>query len=383
MKGGTVYFDNAATTWPKPYLVREAVNRALTEYGANPGRSGYPMALAASRQVYRCRELAAEFFNLNNPSNVVFVQSCTMALNIVIKGLLKNGGRAVVSDMEHNAVMRPLHAISPGYPVYDVTRVFPGDTERTLESFSRCIRPSTRAIVCLHASNVFGVRLPVREIGMLARRHGLAMVVDAAQSAGVVPIDMQADCIDYLCVPGHKGLYGPMGIGMLLCGSDRFIPPLLEGGTGSFSASLRQPQDLPDRFESGTVNTPGILGLAAGIEFVKKQGIDEIAEREMRLISYIYSRLERMKNIRLYTPKPDFSWSAPVLSFNIEGRHSEEVADALSKKGIAVRAGLHCAPNAHRKFGTLDTGTVRVAPSAHTTMAEAGYLCGVIERMAG
>lgn len=204
MKNGriynTVYFDNAATTWPKPVQVREAVNRALTIYGANPGRSGYQMSLSTSGKIYRCRELAAEFFNLKDPSKVVFVQNCTMALNIVIKGLLKYGGRVVVSDLEHNAVMRPLYAISQKYPIYDVATVYPGDTKRTLESFEKCIRPDTRAIICLHSSNVFGICLPVREIGKLARKYGLVFVVDAAQSAGVAPIDMQEDCIDYLCV---------------------------------------------------------------------------------------------------------------------------------------------------------------------------------------
>jgi len=385
MKSGrlynTVYFDNAATTWPKPAQVREAVSRALTIYGANPGRSGYQMSLSTSAKVYRCRELAAEFFNLADPSKVVFVQNCTMALNIVIKGLLRFGGRVVVSDLEHNAVMRPLYAISPKNPVFDVAAVYPGDIKRTLESFEKCIRPDTRAIVCLHASNVFGVRLPIREIGKLARKYGLAFVVDAAQSAGVAPIDMQADCIDYLCVPGHKGLYGPMGIGMLLCNSERVLPTIFEGGTGSFSTDLQQPADLPDRYESGTVNTPGILGLAAGIEFIKTRGINTIAREEMELTAYIYNQLAEMDRVSLYTPKPDLSWSVPVLSFNIKGKNSEEVAEALSKKGIAVRAGLHCAPAAHRKYGTLNTGTVRIAPSVFTTIKDARYLCSVIREI--
>jgi len=385
MKSGrlynTVYFDNAATTWPKPAQVREAVSRALTIYGANPGRSGYQMSLSTSAKVYRCRELAAEFFNLADPSKVVFVQNCTMALNIVIKGLLRFGGRVVVSDLEHNAVMRPLYAISPKNSVFDVAAVYPGDIKRTLESFEKCIRPDTRAIVCLHASNVFGVRLPIREIGKLARKYGLAFVVDAAQSAGVAPIDMQADCIDYLCVPGHKGLYGPMGIGMLLCNSERVLPTIFEGGTGSFSTDLQQPADLPDRYESGTVNTPGILGLAAGIESIKTRGINTIAREEMELTAYIYNQLAEMDRVSLYTPKPDLSWSVPVLSFNIKGKNSEEVAEALSKKGIAVRAGLHCAPAAHRKYGTLNTGTVRIAPSVFTTIKDARYLCSVIREI--
>jgi cysteine desulfurase family protein len=374
----TIYFDNAATTWPKPSSVKNAVQKALTVYGANPGRSGYQMGLAASREIYRCREAAAGFFNLDNPSNVIFVQNCTTALNIVIKGLLKNGGRVIVSDLEHNAVMRPLHAISGHYNAYDAARVSPGDIGETVESFRRCIRPDTKAIICLHASNVFGTRLPIREIGMLAHQYGLKFVVDGAQSAGVLPIDMKADYIDYLCVPGHKGLYGPMGIGMLLCGCDQLLPSLIEGGTGSLSLELEQPEELPDRFESGTLNTAGICGLLAGIEFVKRNGIDRISEQEIHHMKFIYKNLEGMKGVILYTPCPDISYSAPVLAFNLEGRNSEETAMALSKKGIAVRAGLQCAPCAHWRFHTIDTGVVRLAPSVFTTSKDAQYVCRAI-----
>lgn len=374
----TVYFDNAATTWPKPLVVRKAVQKALTDYGANPGRSGYKMGLAASREIYRCRETAAEFFNLKNPSNVAFVQNCTLALNIVIKGLLRNGGHVIVSDLEHNAVMRPLYAISNYLTTYSTAGISPENTDETVEFFRRCIRPDTKAIICLHASNVFGTRIPIREIGRLARRHGIKFVVDAAQSAGVLPIDMQADCIDYLCVPGHKGLYGPMGIGMLLCGSEQLLPPFIEGGTGSYSIEFGQPSELPDRFESGTLNTAGICGLLAGMEFVKGIGIRQICEQETAHMRYIYNQLRDMKGISLYTPCPDISRSAPVLSFNIEGRNSEETAEALSRKGIAVRAGLHCAPCAHRCFNTISTGTVRLAPSVFTTEREARYVCRVI-----
>lgn len=374
----TVYFDNSATTWPKPRQVIKAVNLALTECGANPGRSGYSMGLAASKEIYRCREKAAEFFNIDNPANVVFVQSCTIALNIVLKGLLKDGGRVVVSDLEHNAVMRPLSSLCSRNSVYDTAAVVPGNTSKTVESFRRCIRADTRAIVCLHASNVFGIRLPIREIGMLARQYGIKFIVDGAQSAGVLPIDMKADCIDYLCVPGHKGLYGPMGIGMLLCNCDCCLPPLYEGGTGSFSSKLFQPQELPDRFESGTLNTSGIFGLRAGMEFVKNRGIREIAEHEIRCVRYIYQRLKDMKGVILYTEYPCLDDYSPVLSFNIEGRQSEDVAEALSRRGIAVRAGLHCAPSAHRRFDTMSSGTVRISPSAFTTIKEAQYLCGAI-----
>ena len=373
-----IYLDNAATTWPKPAVVRGAVQQAMTIYGANPGRSGHSMGLAASEAVYRCREALAEFFHLENPANVVFVQNCTMALNIVLKGLLKDGGRIVVSDLEHNAVMRPLHALSPASPVYDVAVVTPGDIPATVSAFERCITPETRGIVCMHASNVFGTRLPIREIGAMAHRHHLPFVVDGAQSAGLFPIDMQKDSIDFLCIPGHKGLYGPMGIGALLCNSDRALPSFAEGGTGSQSLELLQPEELPDHLESGTLNTLGICGLKAGLDFVRAQGQEELLYRETRMMASFYDCLANIPGVELYTPRPSVETSAPVLSVNLAGRRSEEVAQALSQRGIACRAGLHCAPSAHRHFGTLETGTVRFAPSAFTTKAELERVCRAV-----
>lgn len=375
-----IYLDNAATTWPKPKTVIDAVQKALVEYGANPGRSGHKMSLAASKAVFECRESAAEFFGLENPAGVVFVQNCTLALNIVLKGILKGGGRVIVSDLEHNAVMRPLTALSGNYPIYDVAEVTPGDSQATVEAFRRMIRPDTKAIVCMHASNVFGVRLPIRELGALAHRYGLLFVVDGAQSAGVLPIDMQEDNIDYLCLPGHKGLYGPMGTGMLLCNYDGLLPTFIEGGTGSQSLLLTQPEELPDRFESGTVNTPGICGLGAGIAFVKKHGVQEIAQHETELTARAYRRLKEMKKVLLYTPVPDLKYATPVLALNIEGVPSEEAAETLSRNDIAVRAGLHCAPFAHRHFGTLDNGAIRLSPSAFTTKQDIDSLCGVIRK---
>lgn len=376
----TIYFDNAATTWPKPHAVREAMRRAMTIYGANPGRSGYSMGMATSEAVYRCREAAAEFFHMNNPANVVFVQNCTLALNIVLKGVLRHGGRVIVSDLEHNAVMRPLHAISPFMPVYDSAKVTPGDTQATVEAFRRCIKPGTRAICCLHASNVFGVRLPIRELGELAHQHGLLFIVDGAQTAGVLPIDMQRDNIDFLCVPGHKSLYGPMGIGMLLCNTDVLLPSLYEGGTGSRSAELDQPDELPDRLESGTPNVVGICGLNAGMNFVKEKGIEEIAGEENERMARVYRYLEGHRGIELYTPSPDLSYAAPIVAMNITGRISEDTAQALSRSGIAVRAGLHCAPSAHRRFNTINTGVVRLSPSVFTTEQDVDRFCRAIRR---
>lgn len=378
----TNYWDNAATTWPKPAPVTEAVNRALVHFGANPGRGGHAMGMAASQEIYRCRETAARFFHLDNPGAVVFTLNCTMALNMAIKGLLRTSGRVVVSDLEHNAVMRPLHALSPGRPIYDVAPVTPGDDDATVEAFRRCITPFTRAIVCTHASNVFGVRLPIRRLGALAREHGVAFVVDAAQTAGILPIDMEADNIDFLCVAGHKGLYGPMGTGMLLCSGRFELPSFIEGGTGSQSIQLDQPDELPDRLESGTPNMAGICGLRAGMEWVQARGLKAIHAQEMRHVQMLYEEFSHIPGVVLYTAFPQEDWCVPVLSMNIAGCPSVEVGDALNRYGIAVRAGLHCAPAAHRKFGTLPTGTVRFAPSVFTTRQESSQVCAAVRRCA-
>ena len=377
-----IYLDNAATTWPKPPCVTEAVVSALKKYGANPGRGGHTMSMAASREVFLCRETAARMFNLEDPSGVVFVLNCTMALNIALKGILAGGGRVTVSDLEHNAVMRPLYALSPGNPIYDVAHVVAGNDDATVENFRRTLSSDTKAIVCTHASNVFGIRLPIRRLGALAREKGLLFVVDGAQTAGVLPIDMQEDNIDFLCLAGHKGLYGPMGTGMLLCSGRFSLPPFIEGGTGSQSLLLEQPEDLPDRLESGTPNTPGICGLRAGMELVLSRSPQRIARQESALMCRLYRRVKEVPRIRLYTGMPELERSAPVLSLNVEGYGSEKTAALLNRQGIAVRAGLHCAPCAHQHYGTLPGGTVRFAPSLFTTEAEIDRVGDVLEQLA-
>ena len=345
------------------------MSRALTRYGANPGRGGHTMGMAASREVYRCRETAAEFFHLDNPGQVVFTLNCTMAMNMALKGILRTSGRVVVSDLEHNAVMRPLHVLSPGRPIYDVAQVTPGDDDQTVEAFRRCITPFTRAIVCTHASNVFGVQLPIRRLGELAREHDLLFVVDAAQTAGVLPLDMEADHIDFLCVAGHKGLYGPQGTGVLLCGKDVPVRTLLEGGTGSISIQQEMPDFLPDRLEAGTHNMPGIAGLLAGVRFVRQLGPEAICAGERQLTFQAAEGLRRLPGLQVFA-LPDLAAQAGVLSIVPEHMDAEALGAALADRGIAVRAGLHCAPLAHRTAGTLDTGTVRLSFSHWNTREE-------------
>ena len=364
-----IYLDNAATTYPKPASVRKAVSYALEKYGANPGRAGHSMSIAASEEIYRCRSAAADFFHAPGPECVAFTLNCTHAVNYVLKGMLSPGDHAVTSCLEHNAVMRPLRALAGRGVESTAAEVVPGDDDATVEAFRRAIRRNTKLIVCTHASNVWGIRLPVERIARLGRAYGIPTAVDCAQSAGVLPVSMQEGPA-FLCIAGHKGLYGPMGTGMLIAENGSALPTLIEGGTGTNSAQLEQPSEMPERMESGTQNMPGIAGLRAGIEFVKKRGTDEIFRHEITLVQSLYDRLSRMKGIRLYAARPDFLHFAPVLSFNVGDVPSEVIGRELGERGVAVRAGLHCAPAAHRFMGTLEQGAVRVCPSAFSNMNE-------------
>ncbi|WP_411676992.1 aminotransferase class V-fold PLP-dependent enzyme [Caproicibacter sp.] len=373
-----IYLDNAATTYPKPNSVSSATALALRKYGANPGRAGHNMSIAAAEEIYRCRTAAADFFRAPDPECVAFTLNCTHALNYVLKGLLKPGDHAVTSCLEHNAVSRPLHALSEAGVEVSVAQVYPGDNDATVDSFRRAIRSNTRLIVCTHASNVWGIRLPVERLAALGHEYRIQIAVDCAQSAGVLPIDMADSGIDYLCIAGHKGLYGPMGTGLLITANGSGLSTLIEGGTGTNSAQEEQPDGMPERMESGTQNMPGIAGLRAGIEFVKARGTDRIFQHEMTLTRHLYERLAGMKNIRLYTDEPTPRYFAPVLSFNVGDLPSEIVGRKLNEHGIAVRTGLHCAPAAHRFFGTLEQGAVRVCPSVFTRRQEIDRLVQVL-----
>jgi cysteine desulfurase family protein len=365
-----IYLDNAATTYPKPVSVINAVNNALKNYGANPGRAGHNMSLAAAEEIYRCRNAAAEFFRAPGPECVAFTLNCTHSINYVLKGILKPGDHVVTSCLEHNAVMRPLQALSEQDITYSKAKVFLGDNDATVNSFRKEINENTALIVCTHASNVFGIRLPIERIAALGHEYGIPIVIDCAQSAGILPISMAESGFDYLCVAGHKGLYGPMGTGILITPNGSIIKTIIEGGTGTSSALLEQPQTMPERMESGTQNMPGIAGIHAGIEFVKSRSADLIYKHEMELIQYLYQNLSRMKKVKLYTPEPVAPYFVPVLSFNVDDQPSEVIAQKLNQQGIAVRAGLQCAPVAHEFMGTLEQGAVRVCPSVFSNMNE-------------
>lgn len=357
-----IYLDNAATTGKKPGSVIRAVNLALNEYCANPGRSGHRLSEKTALAVYSAREKAAQMFGAPGAECVVFTAGCTHSINMVLKGVLRPEDHVIVSSLEHNAVIRPLHRMGVSY---DTAQVSLTDDDQTVENFRRLIRPQTKMIFVTGASNVLGKALPVGRLGQLCREHGLLFGVDAAQSAGIEPIDMARDQINYLCIAPHKGLYAPMGVGILIAARPIAFT-LIEGGTGTDSISPLQPEALPERLESGTVNVPGILGTAAGIDFVARTGVQNIRRHELRLIQKAHRRLERIEGVRLYTPIPGDTGWAPVLSFNIDGLSSFDTARILETGGVAVRAGLHCAPSAHRQIGTLETGTVRVCPSVFT-----------------
>lgn len=376
-----IYLDNAATTYPKPREVRQAVADAIRRFGANPGRAGHTMAMDSSEEMYRCRSDAAEFFHAPGPECVAFTLNCTNAVNYVLKGLLKPGDHAVVSCLEHNAVMRPLHALGNSGVTWTEVQVTPGDNDATVAAFRSALRENTKLVMCTHASNVWGTRLPVERIAALARQYGIPTAVDCAQSAGLLPIDMADSGIDYLCIAGHKGLYGPMGTGMLITPHGSELTTLVEGGTGTESLLQEQPSGMPERLESGTQNMPGIAGLRAGIGFVRRVGRERIFDHEMSLLRSLYRRLAAMDGVLLYTSLPNPKYDAPVLSFNLRGMQSEDVGRELNRYGIAARAGLHCAPSAHRFMGTLETGAVRVCPSAFSVPSDMDALVWALQRI--
>ncbi len=364
-----IYLDNAATTFPKPLQVRAACNKAF-DYCANPGRSGHRLSIKASETIYDCREKISTLFDFDKPENIILTGGCTQSLNTVIKGVLKKGDHVVISSLEHNSVVRPVQKLKDtGIITYSIAEVFENDADATLDSFRKAINNNTKLVICTHASNVFGVVLPISRIGALAHFYGALMCVDVAQSAGVLSLSLKDETnIDYICAPGHKGLYGPMGTGFLIINSDTIPDSLFEGGTGSGSHILSQPEMLPDKFESGTLNLNGFAGLSAGIDFVLKKGINTIYEYELDLVRLLYNKLSQINDIELYTNLPSYNTHVPLISFNIKDIPCENVAKVLDDKfSVAVRAGLHCSPLAHRSFHTENIGTVRLAPSAFTS----------------
>ena len=373
-----IYFDSAATSFQKPASVAAAMWEALASM-SSPGRGGYPAAARAADTAFRCRSELAELFGLKNPEQVVFTLNATHGLNIAIKTLARPGSRVVVSGYEHNAVTRPLEALGAKIAVAAAPLFQP---KAVTEAFDRLIVPGTDAVVCSHVSNVFGFIQPVGEISAICRSRGVPFIIDASQSAGVLPLDMEALGAAFIAMPGHKGLYGPQGTGVLLCREDVLTRPLLEGGTGSQSIQQRMPDFLPDRLEAGTLNMPGIAGLLAGVRYVRRGGPDKILAHEKHLTQLALQGLEAMPGLRLFA-SPGLQNQTGVLSLTAEGVDVETIGSALAERGIAVRAGIHCAPYAHRTAGTLDTGTVRVSFSDFNTPEEIARLLRAVQGILG
>ena len=363
-----IYLDNAATSFPKPPAVLEETLGCMRSYCGNPGRGSHALAMAAAEKIYECREVAARFFGLRAPEQVIFTPNTTVALNIAIKGLVKPGDHVLISDMEHNAVWRPIERLArEGLIEYDLFPTLPNQQEgrerAILAAIRARIKPNTRMLVAAHASNLCALTLPLDAIGAICRSAGILFVVDAAQSAGHLPIFMERWSIDALCAPGHKGLLGPQGTGLLLLRKGLEVQTLIEGGSGLFSLDPSMPKAAPERFEAGTPATPAIAGLCAGFAFLEQVGLQTVARTERALNGYLQERLLALPGVTVYAPHRVGS----TLLFSVDGLPAEEVGQALGKRGICVRTGYHCAALGHRTLGTPQGGAVRVSPGLFNT----------------
>ena len=367
-----IYLDNAATTLIKPVSVAQAMLNAMRSC-ASPGRGGHRAAMRASELVYRCREQAAELFDVPDPARVVFTMNATHGLNIAIRSLAKAGAPVLISGYEHNAVTRPLHQLGAKLLIAE-SPLF--DREACLRAFEERIGRA-ELVVCTMVSNVFGFILPVYDIAALCADRGVPLIVDASQAAGILEVDFRRLGAAFVAMPGHKGLLGPQGTGLLLCGERG--EPLLAGGSGSDSLLQEMPAYLPDRLEAGTHNVPGIAGLLAGIEYIRSRGPDSIMEHERGLLRTAVSQLRDCGGLELFAG-PEETQSG-VLSFRMGGMDCDEAARQLSERGICLRSGLHCAPLAHRSAGTVDTGTLRMSFSPFVSAQELNGCCKIIKEM--
>lgn len=363
-----IYLDSAATSLIKPASVERAVLQAMRTM-ASPGRGGYAASFRAAETVYACREAAATLLHVNDPSRVIFTMNATHGLNLAIRSLVRPGTRVVISGFEHNAVTRPLHAVGADVRVAGTQLFAP---EELLESWDTALREAEVA-VCTQVSNVFGFVLPMDELSALCRKHGVKLIVDASQSAGVLPVDMEKWQAAFVAMPGHKGLLGPQGTGILLCGENG--EPLMYGGSGAESRMQSMPASLPEHLEAGTQNVCGIAGLLAGIRFVAEKGTERIFAHEHKLLQTALASL-RDSGLTLFTGEE--GTQSGVLSLRAEGLDCEELAAALAEKGVCVRAGLHCAPRAHESAGTLETGTLRMSFSPFLTEEEVQKACALL-----
>ncbi|NLJ58200.1 MAG: aminotransferase class V-fold PLP-dependent enzyme [Tissierellia bacterium] len=353
-----IYLDNAATSFPKPKSVYKSVMEAMTRYGANPGRGSHAMAIEGARVIYETRELIAELFNLEDPMNVIFTFNATDSLNLAIKGILKTGDHVITTEMEHNSVLRPIKELEK-FGVENTIVKCMNDGSVNLTDLEGAIRDNTKLIVTTHASNLTGTIFPAEEIGKICKKHGLLYLLDASQSAGLLKIDFKKYNIDFLAAPGHKGLLGPQGTGILVINSSVELKQLKEGGTGSLSTSLEHPDFYPDKLEAGTHNLPGIAGLNSGVKYILDRGLESIYSHEKKLLDIFIKEIKKNPKIEIYGPE-SIDHRIGVLPINVKGLDSSDVAFILDTEySIAVRPGLHCAPLAHKAIATDKIGAVR------------------------
>ncbi len=375
-RGELIYLDNAATSFPKPRSVIEQMRRFMLYSGGNAGRGSHKLSLEAAKTIFECRERLAELFGAEGAEQVCFTLNTTYAINSCIKGLVKKGDHVLISDMEHNAVYRPIYKLEKqGIISYDVFPSMLGAKNRSplriCAGIAKRLTPRTKMVVCTGASNICSMTMPLAEIGRFCRRHGLLFVVDGAQCAGNMRISVRDMCIDALCVPAHKGLLGPQGCSAIIFGSGTVADTLVEGGNGVASLEGEMPEYSPERYESGTLPAPAIAGFCEGIKTVSELGIERIEEHEKKLFRLAAERLGNMSKIKLYCPQ----YEGAVLLFNVDGYGSEEVAQRLSDAGICVRGGYHCSALGHETMGTLERGGVRASFGVFNSSADVDALC--------
>lgn len=377
-----IYFNNAATTWPKPESVYQAVDDFFRNSGMNPGRSGSAEMLDAARMIFEAREKIAEFFSINDSSNLVFNSGTTESLNTVIKGVLNKGDHVITTKMEHNSVIRPLERLKIERQIeVDYIDLDQETAEVKYQEIENAVREKTKLIICSHASNVLGTVNDLQQIGEFAAAENILFLVDAAQTAGVIPIEAAKMKFDFLAVPGHKSLFGPPGVGSLYVRNPEIIKPLKEGGTGTNSLSTTQPEIMPDYLEAGTLNTPGIIGLAAGVEFIQNEGLKNIHQKEMKLLKKLIDGLTILPKIKVYGKK-DIKNRTAVTAFNLEGYSSNQLAFKLQHEyNIQLRGGLHCAPLLHKFLATDKQGMLRISPGYFNTEAEVNKFLNIIEKI--
>ncbi|MBR5527681.1 MAG: aminotransferase class V-fold PLP-dependent enzyme [Clostridia bacterium] len=373
-----IYFDHAATSWPKPPAVREAMCRATEYGGGNPGRSGHVLSVRAARGIYECREAVCSLFSFNKPERIIFTQNATYALNTAICGLASPGAHIVISNLEHNSVLRPVHKLSQSgritYSMFDATD---DDDDECVYCFKRVLRDNTRLAVITAASNICGKILPIEKIAAVCHARGIKLIVDGAQAGGVFPLNFSLSGADVLCLAGHKGLYGPQGTGIMICGENAEPESFAQGGNGINSEMYDMGDILPERLEAGTLNTPGLWGLCEGIKYVMRETVEEIFGKTLLLTRYAAEGIANCRDVVSYG---NYGVKAPVILFNKKGMSPDELASYLSDHGICVRAGLHCAPIAHKACGTGVDGGVRVSFGHLNTRREIDRLLLAVNR---